>query len=100
MLHQITGDADLVRALVSGENTPTNPRREAMLSYADLLTQSPSSVREEDLAGLRQAGLTDEEILSLVLITSLFNFWNRLAHGLGVEPDAWIAPALQKALDD
>ena len=100
MLHQITGDADLVRALISGEDTPANPRLEAMLTYADLLTRSPSSVREEDLARLRQAGLTDEEILSLVLITSLFNFWNRLAHGLGVQPDAWIAPALQKALDD
>ena len=100
MLHQITGDADLVRALVFGEDPPTDPRLNAMLTYADLLTRSPSSVREGDVAGLRRAGLTDEEILSLVLITCVFNFWTRLAHGLGVQPDDWIAPALQQALDD
>jgi len=30
-------------------------------------------------------GLTDEEILSVNLVTSYFNFVNRIALGLGVE---------------
>ena len=40
---------------------------------------------ESDVVGLRSVGLTDEQILSTVAITSLFNFMNRLADGLGVE---------------
>ena len=34
---------------------------------------------------LRYAGLTDEQILSVVLITCNFNFMARLANALGVE---------------
>ncbi len=40
---------------------------------------------ESDVVGLRSVGLTDEQILSTVAITSLFNFMNRPADGLGVE---------------
>ena len=42
-------------------------------------------MEESDAVGLRSVGLTDEQILSTVAITSLFNFMNRLADGLGVE---------------
>jgi len=34
---------------------------------------------------LRQAGFSDEDILSINLIVSYFNFVNRIALGLGVE---------------
>ena len=43
---------------------------------------------ESDVQGLRELGLTDEEILSVVGITCLFNFMNRLADGLGVDVNA------------
>lgn len=45
-------------------------------------------MRESDVLQLREVGLTDEEILSVVGITCLFNFMNRLADGLGVDIDA------------
>ena len=45
-------------------------------------------MRESDVAGLRSLGLTDEQILSVVGITCLFNFMNRLADGLGVDIEA------------
>ena len=37
------------------------------------------------MQGLRNLGLSDEQILSVVGITCLFNFMNRLADGLGVD---------------
>ena len=40
---------------------------------------------ETDIHDLRAVGLTDEQILSTVAITCVFNFMNRLADGLGVE---------------
>ena len=64
-----------------------SPRLEAILNYATLLAREPYAVQEDDLHILRQAGLSDEEILSVVLITCTFSFMTRLADGLGVELD-------------
>ena len=52
------------------------------------LTREPTGMRESDVEALRGLGLTDEQILSVVGITCLFNFMNRLADGLGVDIDA------------
>lgn len=62
-----------------------SPRLRAILDYATMLTRDPHSVQESDVEALRGQGLTDEEILSVVLITCNFNFMTRLADGLGVE---------------
>jgi alkylhydroperoxidase family enzyme len=56
-----------------------------MLEYAAKLTKNPTSMEKSDVERLRQLGLTDEQILSVVLITCNFNFMTRLADGLGVE---------------
>lgn len=56
-----------------------------MLDFAAKLTRDPSSVERADVDGLRALSLSDEQVLSVVLITSLFNFMTRLADGLGVE---------------
>ena len=64
-----------------------SPRLEAILNYATLLAREPAAVQEEDLDILRKAGLSDEEILSVVLITCNFSFMTRLADGLGVQLD-------------
>ncbi len=59
----------------------------AMLDYAVKLTEAPSSVTEADVAAMRRTGLTDKDILDINLITSYFNFVNRIAEGLGVAFD-------------
>ena len=62
-----------------------DPQTRGMLDFAAKLTRNPSSMSEEDVKGLRGVGLSDEQILSVVLITCVFNFMTRLADGLGVE---------------
>ena len=52
------------------------------------LTLQPASMEESDVQGLRKLGLSDEQILSTVGVTCLFNFMNRLADGLGVDVPA------------
>ena len=52
------------------------------------LTLQPASMEESDVQGLRNLGLSDEQILSTVGVTCLFNFMNRLADGLGVDVPA------------
>ena len=82
-----------------------DPQTRGMLDFAAKLTREPSSMKESDVQSLRGLGLSDEEILSVVLIASLFNFMTRLADGLGVEvppgrqeaAEAWLSgPVLQQ----
>ncbi len=69
---------------------------QAMLEFAVKLTLEPAAVDRDDVEGLRGVGFDDEEILSIVLITGLVNFMNRLAQGLGVDvPQAYLGGVLQ-----
>ena len=56
-----------------------------MLEYVVKLTKTPSAVTQDDIKILRQHEFSDEDILSINLITSYFNLVNRIASGLGVE---------------
>jgi uncharacterized peroxidase-related enzyme len=60
-------------------------KQNAMLEFAEKLTLYPGEMKEDDVNGLREIGLSDEEILSITLITNYFNFVNRVANGLGVD---------------
>ena len=40
-----------------------------------------------DVAALRAHGLGDEEIFEVAFVTAYFNYTNRVAEGLGVEPE-------------
>jgi uncharacterized peroxidase-related enzyme len=60
-------------------------RKVATLEFAEKLTLHPGGMNENDVQKLNDAGLTDEEILSLTLVINYFNFVNRNAIALGVE---------------
>ena len=62
-----------------------DPQTRGILDYSAKLTRDPVGMEESDVQHLRDLGLSDEEILSTVGITCLFNFMNRLADGLGVD---------------
>jgi uncharacterized peroxidase-related enzyme len=57
----------------------------SIAEFAYKLTKSPANMNEIDVQNLRDAGLTDEEILTTNLIAGYFNFVNRSVLGLGVE---------------
>ncbi len=88
--------AEALRAYVKDEDfvaqvqrdytqAPLDAKDRAMLDYARQLTQAPASLTRNDVEKLQKAGFSDDEILSINLITSYFNFVNRVAEGLGVE---------------
>ena len=78
-----------------------DPETRGMLDYAVKLTRDPTSMQRSDVEALRALGLSDEQILSVALITCQFNFMTRLADGLGVEVppgrqeahERWLGPA-------
>lgn len=59
-----------------------------MLDYAVKLTREPGSVRATDVEKLRQVGYSDQAIHEIAQVTGLFNYYNRLADGLGIEPES------------
>lgn len=63
------------------------PADRALLAFAVKLTQTPGKMSEQDIAALRRAGFGDMAIHDTVQITALFNYYNRLADGLGIDPE-------------
>ena len=60
-------------------------RQAALCAYAEKLTRRPSHMSPDDLTPLRQAGLTDRDILDAVQVIGYFNYINRVADALGVD---------------
>ena len=57
------------------------------MDFAVQVTSDQHSVTRKTVAGLREVGWTDEEILTAVHIIGYFNYYTRLADALGVEPE-------------
>jgi uncharacterized peroxidase-related enzyme len=79
-------DDDRVDAVMDDyRDAGLSEREHAMVEYAVRLTEWPSAIEEADIDRLRSTGFSDADILDINLITSYFNFVNRIAEGLGVE---------------
>lgn len=81
---QLEKDETVVdRLFANGEAADLGPRDRAIFDFAIALSKSPSAAGSKEMAALRDAGLTDNEILDLTLSTALFGWANRLMHVLG-----------------
>lgn len=84
-LRLVTLDDDMVARLrADWRSLELSPADQRMLAYAEKVTADPASVRPQDLDTLRDVGFTDQAILQINLITSFFNYVNRVADGLGI----------------
>ncbi len=57
------------------------------------LTLRPADVGKEDIAKLHAAGFDDEGITVAAQVISYFNYINRIADGLGVDPEEGMEPS-------
>lgn len=67
-----------------------DPATDALLAYVEKLTEAPGSCGHDDVAALRAAGWNDRAIHDAAQVCSYFNYINRIADGLGVEPEPWL----------
>jgi uncharacterized protein YciW len=56
-----------------------------MLEFTEQLTIAPSSMTEENVQALREAGWEDRDILDIVHVCAYFNFRVRIVDGLGLK---------------
>ncbi|MEM9385598.1 MAG: peroxidase-related enzyme [Pseudomonadota bacterium] len=79
-------EADLLSALQRDIDTaPIEDRLKPLLRYTEKLTRAPSTVVQSDVDAIIAAGWDDNDFHYVVMICALFNFFNRLIEGYGVE---------------
>jgi len=71
----------------------------AVMDLAEKVVDDATSVQQADIDRLRSAGLTDGEIVDVVLAAAARCFFSKTLDALGVEPDAKYA-ALEPGLRD
>lgn len=87
-LRKLTKDPALSDQIASDYTAADlEPRERAMLDFAVKLTKSSADMTDADVDALREAGWTDEDIFDIAQVAAMFNFTNRLASGLGWEPN-------------
>ena len=69
---------------------PLDALTHALLDFAEKVTSSPARTTSADLDTLRASGLADEAIHDAAQVIAYFNYINRLADCLGVEPETWL----------
>ena len=68
-----------------GEPAKLAPREEAIVAYTRKLTIQPNQITADDVAPLRDVGLSDRALHDLVQVAAYYAYANRIALGLGVE---------------
>ena len=62
----------------------------AMCNFAKKLTETPNQIDKQDIELLKNYSLSDKDISHIVQIIAYFNYINRVADGLGLEPEDFI----------
>lgn len=58
-----------------------------MLEFCEKLTRTPSAMSAADVDHLRGLGFDDGAVHDIVQVTALFNYYDRLADGMGIDPE-------------
>jgi uncharacterized peroxidase-related enzyme len=93
---------DGVRAVVDNHDAAELDAVDAaIVDLADKVALDATTVTQADIDSLRACGLTDSDILDVVLAAAARCFFSKVLDGLGIEPDAKYAqldPALRDLL--
>ena len=64
-------------------------RHQTLSHFAEKVSESPKQMKFEDLSSLKQTGYSDRAIHDAVQIIGYFNYVNRIADSLRVEPETF-----------
>ena len=80
-------DDPVVDALAAAklEEAPVSDAERALLDLVRLVTQTAYRTTAEDIARVRAAGWTDEQIGEAVYVTAIFALFNRVADAFGLQ---------------
>ncbi len=61
-----------------------------LCKFAEKLTLTPKKINKNDIDSLKTFEFNEIEISEIVQVISYFNYINRVADGLGLEPEEFI----------
>ncbi len=61
-----------------------------LCKFAEKLTINPKKIKKDDIESLKTFDFNEIEISEIVQVISYFNYINRVADGLGLEPEDFI----------
>ena len=67
-----------------------------MCKFAEMVTRAPAALSARHVETLRLHGLSDRDILDAVEVISYFNYINRIADALGIDPEPEMQAAYEK----
>lgn len=80
--------ADLVECLLEDiDSAPVSEKLKPILRFVRKLTLDQTRMVQRDADAVLNAGWDQDDLALAVAICSLFNFMNRMVHGLGIEED-------------
>jgi alkylhydroperoxidase domain protein len=80
-------EAAMQRLLDEGVGAPLDARRRAIVDYAVKLAATPPTAGPEDIAAMREVGLSDAEIQDVTNVVAMFAWANQLMLTLGAPKD-------------
>jgi uncharacterized peroxidase-related enzyme len=100
LLKQFT-DADSLQAIVSDHhNAGLDEADVAVMDLAEKVAADATSVTQEDIDRLRALGLSDADIVDVVLAAAARCFFSKVLDALGARPDARYADELEPGIRD
>ena len=102
MIDTLDVDAEAMRAIVRDPRTDAVDETEhAIMDFADKVVVDATSITQADVDRLRDLGLTDGDVLDVILAATARCFFSKTLDAAGVEADARFAtlePGLRDAL--
>jgi alkylhydroperoxidase family enzyme len=83
---------EVAKVISNWREADLDEQERAMLAFTEKFTLMPNEVTGEDIESLRQAGLSEEQILAIGLGAGYRNWVDRIADLLGVEEEKFDFP--------
>jgi alkylhydroperoxidase family enzyme len=84
-------DAGVATGVLAGTDAGLTPREAALAGWARAVTRAPGGTTASDVARLREAGWSDEEIFRATTFVALRRAFSTVNAALGARPDAELA---------
>ncbi|MBK8915377.1 MAG: hypothetical protein IPM64_12395 [Phycisphaerales bacterium] len=80
-------DAFVHQAVQDWHGCSLRPAARVLMEFAERVTLAPAACVAADITNLRSAGWSDAAIHDAAQVVAYFNYINRIADALGVEPE-------------
>jgi alkylhydroperoxidase family enzyme len=89
-------DGDMLSALVQDLGNVTPERIRAIIAFALKAASSPQEMEAADFDRLRDQGVTDEEIMEIILVAAMSRYTNTLSDVLQIDVDPAVTETLER----